>query len=265
MSQRKGWVQIPLSGDPAIQEINWTRSSGAAQSVFYEGSFEDMEARATELQEDYDSIRVSRVRGKGGWCRVDAAQAGDAITEIHEVHGSSLTQDKIFNSIQKKLFTDGGEDATTMAKIAVEVRKALSGGQTYSDMTGAVADIWNNSVAFDFADELFQYGEQFLNLQYSYEHTIVVAERIFAQTPSIIPGYANLFKYVNQIHTETQLRTAESIPASFALPPKVVDNSATAEWLKQAPTSSLTVGQKREIKVMYLFADKWLTGDYVAR
>lgn len=258
MSNRKGQSLIVPGPNPT--EWRWQRGSGPARQVFYEGKFSELEDIAyNELMDDFDSIIIRpKSNGVGGWYRMEAAQNGEDVTEDYEVDGSSLTQNTLTNLNVKARYLTAGypEDsyASFFSKIAAEVRKLQSGQQTYDAMQTAVATIFADPLGVEFADDLYRYGDQFLNAQYCFRHTITVADRVFQQNAGSFEG---VFDSTNRIFTEAQLRDEENIPDDFRLPQSIIDNNVSAEWLKMPSRTRYGLGHARTITLEYLFADSW--------
>ena len=258
MSKKKGqdfikpYAYLPL-------EWRWTRGSGPAKQFFYEGSFSRCETQAYALMDEYDSIIIRpKNNGVGEWYRLEAAQNGEDVTEDYEVDGSSLTQNTLTNLNIKARYLDLGYPeesfASVFSKIAAEVKKVQQNQQTYDAMLAAVATIFDDPLGVEFADDLYRYGDQFLNAQYCFRHTITVADRVFFANAGSFEG---IFDKTNRIFTEAQLRDEENIPEDFTLPPQIRDNTQPAEWLKMPSRTRYGLGHARTIVIEYLFADSW--------
>jgi hypothetical protein len=247
-------------GDAGVEMFTWNRGGGQSIQKFWMGNWNETLARLGLLQRDWDSITIRRE--KGGMFRLDAAQSGDDYTEIHEVTGTNLMQSKLFSLVLKQKFVTAGVPAATaltiISKIANEVRKYQNQQQTYAEMQAAVAATVSSysgaaTLASSLMDDLDRNGEQFLQVQYVYTHTVSVAERVFQANAASFQG---VYDNVERVHSESQVFNYENIPAEFYLPQRVLDG-APAEWLKQPPRAVLTSGQRRELTVTYLFADEW--------
>lgn len=258
MSRIKGRTIHGQTKRCPVTEWKWTRGSGEAQQIFLRGSYSNLRFNhAPGIAEIYDSIVIRHVSGE--MYELIAAQSGDDISEIHDVDASNLTQNTLVNLRVKKQFTEAGvleeEYVPIVVKIQGEVNKFRNGSQSYSAMTGAVSTIaGGRQCGFDLMDNLAKWGDQFLNAQYCYRHTIRIAERIFVGSNGL---FGDIYANTHKIFTEEQLRSAENIPTGFALPQKVIDNSQPAQWLKQPSRNRYVVGQCREVVLEYLFADEW--------
>lgn len=261
----KGWRVIPPDAD-FPEAFRWTRTSGPALSIACKGPFNEMYNLGQTLTEDFDSIEIVR-EGEGTMYRLTAAQNGDEIQEVHEVSGSHFTQPVRSNLRIRNNFTSYGvlEVDQVIASTLTHVTNVQNGKTKYDKAilliddvlseTGVMAVGGNTSAAGQLIRELFDhyltYGDNFLQVQYTYRHTLIFAERIFKNYDTDA-----IYENVEKIHTETQLRNAEQIPTNFYLPKQVTDNTKTAQWLKQAPSVALTYGQKRSLAIDYLFADE---------
>ena len=269
MSVFKGWKQIPKPGVIApITHLTWTRAGGEARQVWYKGTFDYCYAKLQANKADFDSASISQ-EGQGTMYKLELAQAGDDITEVHDVGGSDLMQAKIANLyLQQQIIADASADAPPVTVDSINVLLAAiaqvvndfksNGNKTTAELETAIQLLTTSPKAIDLAYELLLLGDNFLQSQYTYVHTITVAERIYeAGEYDEGPIYAD----VGKIFTEQQMINAEDIPENFGLPPKVLDGEP-AEWLKRAPHSVLTTGQKRMFTIPYLFADSWSRLDY---
>lgn len=256
MSYRKGDYVIPFSLDPPITEWQWRRGSGAASQIWMEGSFIELYNQTGALSENFDSIDIRQKSGT--WYRLEAAQASDQVTIIHEVSGTNLMQSKLINPIIRANLS-----AEIISRIATEVdnykRAGDSSSTAYTDFLATISTISGGSTyAGDLAVDLVHDDTQFLNVQYAYRHTLIVAARTYDANPGL---FAYTYANVNRIFYESGMRSAEGIPNNFSLPRRISDGAA-AEWLKQAPHSQLTYGQKRVLVDEYLFADTWSRSYY---
>lgn len=262
----KGKPQVPASGDPdVILAYEWRRTGGPTVQIAREGSYVSLMAMVPELKLSYDAISIKQ-KQSGGWFRLEAAQNADGITDIHEVTGSNLSQAKGLNQNIRGNFpslTSGAIDKI-IAKVKAEVLKVQQ-----STEDDAVDVAWENVkraielqggvTSLEYCADLvreFSNGSEFLNTQYTYRHTVVCAERYFSDVANT-SVFADAYKYVHQIFTEDQLRTAELIPATFVFPPQVSDGAKKGEWLKEPSHCELTYNQKRTITSEYTFADSW--------
>lgn len=259
-----------------ITQWKWNRGGGPALSIFAEGSFPDMYAAASRLTGNYDSISISRKQGD--WFHLEAAQNGDTITEIHEVHGTSLSQSIMTNPVLKSQLisstagtaspivddsTDIGSStlgfSVVVAKIRAAVNKFLT-DQDYNTMKKSVETACGGAspaplVARQIMDRMCRGIDYFYNVQYTYTHTIIVAERVFIANNGTFEG---AYDDVLKVFTEGQLRRSwndggESIPDEFRLPKTI--NGVDGEFLKLSASINLTSGQKRTIVSNYQFAD----------
>jgi hypothetical protein len=202
--------------------------------------------------------------------RLEAAQTGDEITEIYDVHGANLSQSVLINLVLKSQFEAAGNppgSAVDFETIAAEIDRVVSaykadGSQTKAEMAAAIAALPSvlalsdagDQLAQDLADHLIRHGDQFLQAQYSLVHTLILPERYY------IGGgdFSYVFSNTHRVFTESQLRDAEDIPGDFSLPKSIINNNVSAEWLKQPAHSSMTLYQKRQIVTEYLSADTWV-------
>lgn len=257
MSKFKGAPVIDaITANPVVR-WEWRRNLGISKQIVRKGSFNQMVARAGIEMPNYDAITISQI-GEGGMFKMELAQNGDEMTEVHEVSGTSLMQNKIFNLVLKQRFLESGiteeNHPNIVSQIADEVLKKKAGNQTYDQMASAVATIGgNNAVAFELMDDLDRNGDQVPTEQATYRHTIVLAERIFQENSEFFGG---MFGNRQRIFTESQLRDVESIPDDFELPPSIVAPSAPSEWLKMPTVSTLNLFQKRTITTEYLSGDE---------
>ena len=226
-----------------------------------------------------DSVDIQREEGSD-WYQLVVAQNGDDVQEIHEVMGGHFTQSVLFNSIFQKALTDAGVPAVDLlrllSRIQNEANRVKSGQESLSEavdncggeldlapdeIPGALAAALENALA-----QLVLGGDQFLQVQWTYRRSFMYAERIWQSVDASV--WAQRYRNVEAIHTETQLQAAEDIPASLYLPKAVGCSSAiasgaaaaagdTCEWLKQAPNITLSYNQKRAFTIEYLAADKW--------
>jgi len=257
MSHRKGNYVIPFNLDPPVTEWQWRRGSGAASQIWMEGSFIDLYNQTGALQQNFDSIDIRQKSGT--WYRLEAAQASDQVTVIHEVSGTNLLQSKLINPVIRAHLTSG--EITRISAVVNKFKRSEGSSSDYTTLLEDVAAISATVYAGDLAVDLAHDDTQFLNVQYAYRHTQIIAARTYDANPGL---FSNAYVNVNRIFSESGLRTAESIPNNFGLPPKVVDNVSPAQWLKQAPHSHLTYGQKRVLINEYLWADTWSTTYYLA-
>lgn len=252
MSLYKGAVSIPTATQAdQITELHWTRGGGESLQKFIEGKWSKVYSDLQFAKADWDSAVITR---KGDWWRLELSQNGDTLTDIHEIQGSNLMQSKVYNTVLKAQFTALAMDESHISRIAAEVQKYKTGAQSYAEMASAVATIGNNNaVAFDLMDDLDRNGDQFLQVQYCYRHSVIMSERFFNSNSETFWG---IYDNVSRIFTEDALYDVEVIPEEFALPQRVLDGDP-AEWLKQPPHANHTSGQRRELVNEYIFADEW--------
>lgn len=265
MSVAKGNTQIPYTGLAPVDGYSWSRTAGPAVKIWYKGTYAAMMAKVPTLQVDFDTIDITRINGQGEFWRLDAAQVGDTIQHIYEVNGSDLTQPRSQNLKLLKTFTDAGLTGKEISTVANCVEGWRSGifGTDYKQLESKIFDAlfaagadpsFISTTAMDFADDLIRGGDNFLQSQFTFKHSIVCAERIWAANAG---DFANVFEDTGKIHEETDMRTAEAIPASFILPKSISQPTQPAVWLKRPPRVELTYNQKRTLTVEYLCADQW--------
>ena len=271
----KGQPQIPAAGaaDDVVQ-YEWRRTGGPAVQIFREGSYATLADMVPTLQASYDSISIKQKTG-GGWYRMECAQNGDGITEIHEVSGSNLSQAKNLSSPLRDLaksmgipedlvHLDNDKVGIFLVNVAGAVNAMYTSNLTspYEVTLKLVKDLiiqYGGTEIDGFSAKLIRelsFGKEYLQTQYTYRHTVVCAERYFSDVVNAA-YFQNAYKDVHKIFTEAQLRTAELIPDAFPLPPQISDNTKPAEWLKEPSHSELTYNQKRTITSEYTFADIW--------
>lgn len=287
MSQYKGQSQIPLAGVVApLDEFHWKRGSGPAMQVKRQGRLTSAAGTndglyyaafgcepggypaqtgngAFPLHLYFDSIDITRTSGT--MFRLDASQAGEALTEIHEVSGSNQSRSKSESLVLRNRFIAAGYGTLAKADAALatikENARLRNSDSTYTpakeksdNHAGAPAGALTLIDQFS-AD--IKLGETFIDCMYAYRHTIIIPERSFRNNNTAIYTFANVFLYVGRSFSEAQLRSTEYIPAYpyFVLPNKLSEPSVPAFWLKQAPHSHLATGQKRVITIEYLHAD----------
>lgn len=274
-SSNKAGVPLPVDWR-LITQWKWNRGGGPALSISAEGSFPDMFAAASRLTGNYDSINISRKQGD--WFRLEAAQNGDTITEIHEVHGTSLSQNIMTNPVLKSQLisstsgtaspiiddsADIGASALGFSVVVAKIRAAVNKflvDQDYTSMKKAVENACGGAspaplVARQIMDRMCRGVDYFFNVQYTYTHTIIVAERIFIANNGTFEG---AYDDILNVFTEEKLRRSwndggEGIPDEFRLPKG--SNGAAGEYLKLSASINLTTGQKRTIVSNYQFAD----------
>lgn len=276
-SHFKGQRQIPKAtqADPVIL-WQWTRGSGAKTQSFREGSYAGLRARFKNPDKTiWDSITLkpngSGPNGQSDWWRADMAQADDQINDTQEVVGSNLTQSKLLNQVLINQFIalgvpvddfDGNPTlgvGSVISQISSLVNKFKADAQTYTfaSLQGDVALLvptLARNLAWRFMNDLNQNGDTCLQSQYCFRRTLTMSQRAFDDGGQTL--FAGIFDDTDVVFTETMLRAVESIPDFFELPPKVINNSQDAFWLKQ-PTHSRFDNNKREITLEYLFADEW--------
>lgn len=265
MSLFKGVPHFGQTAKAPVMRWQWNRASGSAEQIFVSGSYNYLRNTvAPALVDDYDSIVIDQE--SGDLYKLIAAQTGEETTEIFDIHGSNLSQSVLINLTMKERFLDLGvpenKYATLVSQINDEVAKKKSGGQNYAQMEAAILTLIEAIVdltqplidlAGELMDRIDRHGDQFLQAQYSFQHTLILPERIYAGGGD----YAYVFANTHRIFTEPQMRDAESVPELFAIPKSILDNEVSAEWLKQPSHSSMTLFQKRHIVTEYLGADSW--------
>lgn len=256
MSVRKGQANWGQTVKAPVMSWTWDRNTGETEQFFRCGSYAYLkDTVAPDLMDDYDTITIDQVGGDV--YKLVAARTGENQQHIHEVRGSNLTQQLISNlklkaaylAIAGKLEANYVKDFVAVTQEADKVKR---GEQTVAAMRTAIDAIpFTEQLADDYADELLKFGDEFLNAQYCYTHTIVLPDRSYNGDLGFI------YNNTHRIFTESALRSAEDIPSYFALP-KAIVNGGEAEWLKQPTTDSLnsTTG-RRTIVLEYLFADVW--------
>jgi hypothetical protein len=263
MSVYKGNTSIDTDLKPVVR-MQWRRGGGPAYEITMQGSLDRMEYEAGQLVDQFDAIDIVQVQGD--WFELRAAQQGDDVSEEHEVDGSNFTQSTLINLLVKQQFLAVSASITDaqynriVSTILDEVNKKKAGSQTYVQMQTAINNMLAelslasvSELALELADDIDRHGDQFMQAQYVYRHSIVVAERVFKANGG---SYAGIYNNTHRIFTEDQLRSAELIPLEFALPPKVLDNAQTAEWLK-LPSRARIDRLKRTLITEYAFADEW--------
>lgn len=272
MSVFKGVPRIDVDDRP-IMRWQWRRGGGPANEIVMQGRYDELLEEAERLSDTFDAIDITRV--KGTMFELRAAQQGDDVSEDHDVDGSNFTQSTLVNLNVRKTFTDAGltDDgiySEIVARISTEVSKFKSGQQSFSQMEDEVSTIMVEkgletpeafTAALDLAEDLSLNGDQFLQAQYVYRRTLVLAERIYRAN---FEGYAAIFADTHRIFTEAQMRDAENIAADIPLPPSVVDPSQSLEWLK-CPTKSRVDRIKRIIVKEYMGADIWSRTRYAVK
>lgn len=265
MSQFKGLQHFGQTVRAPVMRWEWKRSTGSIEQVFVCGGYNYLRNTvAPDLVDDYDSIVIEQMDGE--MYKLMAAQTGEEITEVYDIHGSNLSQSVLINLTMKEQFIALGipEDkyANLVSQINDEVQKKKSNGQTYAQMEAAVLALVVSLVdltqplinlASDLMDRIDRHGDQFLQAQYSFQHTIILPERTYQGGGD----FEYVFDNTHRIFTESQLRDAENVPGTFAIPNSILNNAIPAEWLKQPSHSSMTLNQKRQIVTEYLGADTW--------
>lgn len=272
-SRPKARIALPFNWEN-IESWRWQRSGGPAIQEEFKGNFPDMFTIAGQLMPYFDALSIEKISGE--FFKLTAAQSGEEITEIHEVQGMNFTQNKLYSlvlynrlyALAAELNGGGGLSPAAldflvksiMSNIAKEVQKYKSGEQDYDEMKTNVEALFASAatdaaaIGLEFMDDLDRNGDQFLQVQYTYRHTIVIAERIFVANSGT---FAGAYNNTHQIFSEAQLIAREAIPSEFVLPPSVLNINAPSEWLKQPTHSNLTTGQKRHLVTEYLSADRW--------
>ena len=260
-----------------IRTWRWQRSGGPSIQTEYRGNFPDLYKKAHQIQPDFDSLEIQKI--SGDMYLLSAAQAGDEITEIFDVQGSSLSQSVMINPIIKArmLAESGGviiddEDAIgtgggygysqVVAEIRAAVNKFLNGtdhdyDQMVADVQQACGSVPAPAAAMELMDLLARGTNHFMNAQYTFSHTINIAERIFLASSDY---FAGAYENTCRIFTEAQLRLdwfagGESIPAEFPMPTKTT-TTEPAEYLKLYAGCNIVTGQKRSIVSQYQSADR---------
>lgn len=265
-----------IPANPARPDsFRWTRTGGGTVAQSYTGPYADLFVLGQSLSLEFDSVDIQR-QGEGDIYKLTAAQNAPEVQETHEVVGVHMTQAKMYNKVvQSKLTAKGIADPKRILCDLLRICNKLKADQVkYAAAITEIEKVLEDYLSVDpgsvgsdllalcvniFKDVTLN-GDQFLQVNFSYRHTFIYAERIFVDY-DLSPAYADVQKFF----TEDQLRTAESVPASFKFPKQVQDNTKTAFWLKQAPHVSLTYGQKRQVVVEYLFADEWSDLYYAAK
>lgn len=257
MSVYKGNAVLSPTAKAPVMSVRWTRANGLSERVRHEGSFNFLRYQILpQLAPFYDSIEINH--DHGDWYVLEAATVGDEIIERYEIAGSNLSQSVLVNPTFRKRFLAKGYQESLYAKIvsdiATEVDKKKRGDQTYQGMKDAIDTFFDDVLGDDFADAMLKTGDQFLQAQYVFSHSLSMAARVyeFGGNP-----YPNMFEKTDWIFTLAQMRNAESVPGNFTIP-------NVAEWLKQAVSSSRIEGQRWELSVAYLGADKWERAYYEA-
>jgi hypothetical protein len=270
MSVKKGSSLINSAvGLPDVVSWRWTRSGGPAEQMFLEGTFSKLQSYISSrgLLNLYDSINIEQKNGT--WYRMECARMGDTVIEVHRLSGTDVSQNIAYNLVLRDQLLDAsaavGGPVTSdnyvsyVSQIQDEVRKRQSGQQSYLEMQAAIYSLFGGvsttpDFAFDIVDDIDRGGEQFITAQYTYTRSVVVAERIYQSNPGLFSdGLGN----IDRIFSGAQLRSEESIPPDFRLPPSIIDNNVDAEWLKKPTDSDLQTNQRRCVTTKYLSADVW--------
>jgi hypothetical protein len=296
MSQYKGQKQIPLNpSDAPVDEFHWKRGGGPAQQVRCQGPYSSTPGQfngmylaafgcepgfspsnSAGLHLYYDSIDI--VRKSGDWFELTASQAGETLTEIHEVIGSNKSSGKDGSLVFRLQMIAAGYASLDKADAAIAtIKENASLRKTDKGYTAANEKSDNHAGApagaltlIDNFSADIKLGDTFIDCMYTYRHTVIIPERTFRNNTAIGYAYANIYNQVGRSFTEAQVRSAEGLPASpatfpcFVFPKKISNPAQTASWLKQAPHCQLTTGQKRVITVEYMHADIWSSLYYPA-
>jgi hypothetical protein len=269
----KGSFKIPLDGNPPIESFRWTRTGGPSIVKVFKGQFDDLLTLGESLTDDFDQIGIDRTGND--FAVLTASQNGDETSEIHEripgqqsislltspvligqfyALGATL-EDSVKDALviikeeTSKVKDTTSKDAAIVAGVAAAV--SLAGcADTAGALTALVRKIINR----------LRLGNEFYLVPcYHYKHTYQYPDR------SWMTGYpAGLDEGVGKIFTEAQMRTAESIPVTFPLPYQISAPASPAFWLKEGPGATLTIGQRRQVSVTYIFADVWSDLTYQA-
>lgn len=227
---------------------HWDAGSGESWVKTWTGSRQQMYDRMQGLKLDHDSVDLTPGKTDEDWTLT--ARITDSTTRVDQwdLQATQLQQ-SVFTSSRVLAALGTTQNLNTVRGAAQSVKNAAGGDQADKAYTKAITEI--NSKITDptyneNAHELFQLlikdTDSIINWSYYFTHTISLSRW---DDTTIVD-----FSKVKKIFNRTQL-----VAATLFDDP--VENIPDIEWLMEAPSDMIVLGQRRQITYRWVGADTW--------
>lgn len=203
---------------------------------------------AQGLKADHDSFQLTPGKTDEDWTLT--AQITDAATRVdqwdlqaNQIQQSVFTSDRVLTALGTS------QNMNTVRGAAQSVKNAAGGDTAQNAYDDAISQINSNITDPTYnenAHTLFQLlikdTDTILNWSYYFTHTISLSR----WDDSVVVDFSKVKKIFNR----TQLYHA----TLFEDP---IENIPDIEWLMEAPSDSITLGQRRVITYRWIGADTW--------